>query len=51
MFALDTGRVHLCCGPGWEDYVHLRNSVGPFGTVSGLLFITVHPILLSRDAS
>lgn len=31
----DAGRVHLCCGPRWEDHVHFRDSVGPFGTVSG----------------
>ena len=35
VFFADAGRIHLRRGPWREDHVHLRDSVGPFGTVSG----------------
>jgi hypothetical protein len=31
----DAGRLHLCCGPGRQDHVHLRNGLSPPWFVAG----------------
>lgn len=54
----DAGRIHLRRGTGREDHVHLRDGVGPLGTVSGphgciyerwrSLFFVPSPVKITR---